>query len=366
MGLLDYYRQFEGLSEEEVNQRLREQAAERRSRELALVDPLDLARLTWPFLPHPYVVNAVTYVARRGLHRYTDRDANQLQGQLAHRHGVERERVVVGSGAAHLMSSAAHALLEPGQEVIVPWPSYPLLPVMARRARGHAVPVEGFSVDSVLEAVNDRTRMVALANPNDPTGERLSASELRRLLEGLPEQAVVVLDEALVDYIDSEPVDASLALLEDHPRLLVFRSFSKAWGLAGLRVGYAIGGPGAEPLLENLAPELGLDDLAQAGALESLRSCSTLVAARATGVAEVRRALIPRLRDLGLDVTASQANLLWMARAGLDGAELAHRLERAGVLVAPGATLGDPTRVRVAVQDQPAADRLVRALGDSL
>ncbi|HEX2016392.1 MAG TPA: aminotransferase class I/II-fold pyridoxal phosphate-dependent enzyme [Solirubrobacteraceae bacterium] len=366
MGLLDYYRQFEGLSEDEVNQSLREQAAERRSRELARVAPLDLARNTWPGLPHPYVVNAVTYVARRGLHRYTDREANQLQTELAHRHSVERERVVVGSGAAHLMSSAAHALIEPGQEAIIPWPGYQLLPIMTRRARGHAVPVAGFSVDDVLAAVNDRTRMVALANPNDPTGERLSTAELGRLLEALPEQVVVVLDEALVDFVDAEPVDASLALLEEHPRLLVFRSFSKAWGLAGLRVGYAIGGPGSEPLLESLAPELGLDDLAQAGALESLRSCSPLVAQRATAVASQRRLLIARLRELGLDVTNSQANHVWVARPGLDGAELAHRLERAGVLVAPGAALGDPGHVRIAVQDQAAADRLISALTNAL
>ena len=126
--------------------------------------------------------------------------------------------------------------------------------------------------------------------PQRPDGRALGADALRALLEALPERVVVLLDEALRDFVDAEQRDATLALLEDHPRLLVFRTFSKAWGLAGLRCGYAIGGPGAEPLLEQLAPELGLNELAQAGALEALRTGEALVAGRAAAVAAERRA----------------------------------------------------------------------------
>jgi histidinol-phosphate aminotransferase len=366
MGLLDYYRQFEGMSEEEVNGRLREQAAVRRSKELARMEPLDLARNTWPHLPHPYVVNAVTYVARRGLHRYLDHDATQLGSELAHWLGVERERVVIGNGAAQLMGSAIGVLLEPGQEMIVPWPTYSLLPVMARQARAGVVPIDGFDVDRLLSAVNDRTRVVALASPNDPTGERLSSAALRRLIEGLPDGVAVLLDEALVEYSEAEPTDASLSVLEEHPRLMVFRSFSKAWGLAGLRIGYAIGGPGSEPLLERLEPELGVNDLAQAGALESLRSCGPLIAARAVEVGAQRRRLSERLRAMDLEVSDSQANFVWFGRGGLDGSEVAHRLERTGVRVAPGAALGDRERVRAAVHDAASVDRLLHSLEGAL
>jgi histidinol-phosphate aminotransferase len=109
----------------------------------------------------------------------------------------------------------------------------------------------------VLRAVNDRTRLVALCNSNDPTGELVAADELAALLDALRERVVVLLDEATRDFVDSEPRDAALALLADHPRLLEFRTFSEAWGLAGLRCGYAVGGPGAEPLLAQLEPELG-------------------------------------------------------------------------------------------------------------
>ena len=126
----------------------------------------------------------------------------------------------------------------------------------------------------------------------------------------------MLLDEALRDFVDAEERDAALALVDEFPRLLVFRTFSKAWGLAGLRVGYAIGGPGAEPLLEQLEPELGLNELAQAGALEALRHAGGVVAGRAAMVAAERTRLTAAVRDLGLHVTPSQANVLWLRAEG--------------------------------------------------
>jgi histidinol-phosphate aminotransferase len=364
--LLRYYRQFEGLSEREVNERLREDAAERRAHELARIEPLDLSRTTWSEYPPSAVVNAITYAARRGLHRYLDPHAATLRAELAHHLGVEAEQVVVGGGIAQLMGAAAQALLEPEDELVTPWPSYPLYPVIARRSRGHAVPVPGFGPEAVLRAVNDRTRLVALCNPNDPTGELVSAGDLAALLEALPERVVVLLDEALRDFVDAEPRDAALDLLAEHPRLLVFRTFSKAWGLAGLRCGYAVGGPGAEPLLAQLEPELGLNELAQAGALEALRTASRIVAGRAAAVAGERARLAAAAREAGLDVAPSQANVLWLAAPGVDGAELARRLERSGVLVAPGGPLGDPARVRLTLPpSRDAADRALRALASA-
>ena len=186
MGLLDYYRQFEGMSEEEVNQGLREQAAERKRKALTRVEALDLSQTTWPELPDPRIVGAITYVARRGLHRYPHLSSSDLRARLAERHGVEPDRLILGNGAAELLSAATRALIEPGQQLLTRWPSYPLFPIMARRAHGRAVPVTG-GVDALLEAARERdVRAIALASPNDPTGELLLAGELQRLLEGLP------------------------------------------------------------------------------------------------------------------------------------------------------------------------------------
>jgi histidinol-phosphate aminotransferase len=363
-GLLGYYKQFEGLSEDEINAELREQAAERRAKALSRQEPLDLSRTTWPEYPHPAIVNAITFAARRGLHRYLDRSSAELRSELAHLHGVDEGRLVVGDGVAQLISEAAAALLEPDDELITPWPSYALYPVVARHARGVAVPVAGFSVDAILSAVNDRTRLVALCNPNDPTGELLGVDELARLLEALPERTVVLLDEALRDFADAEPLDATLALLERFPRLLIFRTFSKAWGLAGLRCGYALGGPGAEPLLEQLAPELGVNELAQAGALEAVRTVGGVIERRRATIAAHRDRLTAELRERGLDVGASQANVLWLPAPGPHGAsDLAARLDRSGVVVQTGNGVGAPDRVRLTVPHRPEdVDRFLRSL----
>ena len=362
MGLFDHYKQFDELSGEEVSATLRAQAAERHARELELVEPVDLSRTTWPGLPHPHVVSAITFGARRGLHRYQDAKTGGLRAELALRLDIEPGRVVVGNGAAQLLSAAASALLEPGDELVTPWPSYSLYPVMARRSHGAAVPVEGFSADELLRAVNDRTRIITICNPNDPTGELMEPDELDALLTALPERVVVLVDEALVDYVDAAPQDASLRLLRKHSRLLVFRSFSKAWGLAGLRCGYAVGAPGSEALLEQLEPDLGVNDLAQAGALEALRCTEALVDQRARVVAAQRRRAVEALRDSAYDVAPSQANVLWMRLPGVDGAELASRLERHGVMVQSGGGLGEPERIRASVHLPEHVDRLLRAL----
>jgi histidinol-phosphate aminotransferase len=243
VGLLDYYRQFEGMSEEEVNEGLRAQAAERRRKALTRVETLDLSQTTWPELPHPRIVNTIAFVARRGLNRYPHLHASDLRNELTDVHGVDPARLILGNGAAELLSSATRALIAPGEQLLTSWPSYPLYPIMARRARGRAVPVTG-GVDALLEAAQEKdARVVVLASPNDPTGKLLPTAALERLLDGLPDGVAVLLDESLVEFADAQPTDASLGLLADHPRLLVFRSFSKAWGLAGLRVGYALGGP---------------------------------------------------------------------------------------------------------------------------
>jgi len=365
MGLLDYYKQFEGLSEEEVNSGLREEAAERKRKALTRVVTLDLSQTTWPDLPHPDIVSAITFVARRGMQRYPHMRGSQLRRKLAQMHDVEPARLIVGNGSAELLSAATRALIEPGQELITSWPSYPLFPIMARRAHGRAVPVSG-GVDALIEAVGASTRVVALASPNDPTGELLPTGELERLLAGLPEGVAVLLDESLVDFSDAQPKDASVALLESHPRLLVFRSFSKAWGLAGLRCGYAIGGPGAEDLLAELEPDLGVSEISQAGALEALRSCSEMLDKRVRNVARERAQLTTALRQRHFEVSDSQANFLWIAHESIDGGELAARLARTGVLVAAGDALGEPRHIRVAVYNEAASTRLLNALDRAL
>jgi histidinol-phosphate aminotransferase len=366
VGLTDYYRQFEGMSEEEVNAGLREQAAERKRKALTRVDTLDLSQTTWPELPHPRIVNAITFVARRGMHRYPHLTGTELRDELAERHGVEPQRLILGNGAAELLSAATRALIGPGQQLLTAWPSYPLYPLMARRAHGVARRVPG-GVDALLETARDPdVRVIALASPNDPTGELVHTDDLRRLLQGVPDGVAVLLDEALVDFADTQPTSSSLELLENHPRLLVFRSFSKAWGLAGLRIGYAIGGPGSEELLAELEPDLGVSEVSQGGALEALRTCSDVLQRRVRVIQKERPRAIAALRQRGFEVSDSQANFLWAAHPTLEGAKLATLLSRAGVLVAAGDALGEPQHVRIALHSPRATDRLLNAIDKTL
>lgn len=258
-------------------------------------------------------------------------------------------------------------MIAPGQVLLTLWPSFPLFPLMARRAHGRAVRVSG-GVSELLEAAAQEpdARVVVLASPNDPTGELLPQAELRRLLAELPPGMAVLLDEALVDFSDAQPQTASLELLAEHPRLLVFRTFSKAWGLAGLRIGYAIGGPGSGELLAELEPDLGVSEVSQAAAAEALRSCTGLLERRVSAIREERPRVIAALRERGFEVSDSQANFVWAAHPTLDGGELAARLERAGVLVAAGGALGEPHHVRIGLRSAWATTRLIDALDKAL
>lgn len=364
MGLLDYYRQFSGLTDEERSAELRRRAEEERARALTRVEPLDLSVTTWPELPHPDVVAAVTFAARRNLNENPDPTAGPLRREIGRRTGLEPGRVVVGAGAAQLIWAAIAALAGTGREVVTPWPSYPLYPVAARAAGARSVPVEGgFGVERLLRAVNRDTRVVVLCNPNDPTGERLSNSELDALLGALPEHVAVILDEALADFADAEPGAATLNLLDDHPRLVVVRTLSKAYGLAGLRCGWALGGPGSEGLLARLAPPLGLPSPVQAGALDAVRKLEGQVSQRRAAVASERARLLGALHQLPYDAPPSQANVLWVRLPGVSGRELAARLRAGGVLVRTGAEVGDEQRVRITVPGLPAATgRLLETL----
>ena len=281
---------------------------------------------------------------------------------------MPRDRVVVGAGAAQLLRDVTAALLAEGDELVTPWPSYPLYPLLARRAGARAVPVRGFGVDAVLEAVNAvHARRRRSATPTTRRASCSASTSSRRLLAALPERVIVLLDEALRDFVDAEDLDAALRLVDEDPRLLVVRTFSKAWGLAGLRCGYAVGGQGSRaaaraPRARPRAQRAG----AVAGVLEALDAAEPVVRRRAESVAVERRRLADALRGLPVGGPPSQANVVWLAAQGLDGVELARRLERHAVLVAPGGPLGDASHVRVALSRADATDRLLRALEQAL
>src|SRR5918911_5746745 len=199
MGLLDYYRQFDDVDEEELNRERRARRARERALELEKVPTIDLSGTEWPNFPNSEIMNAAIYAARGRVNGYPDRHATAVRRGLAERHGVEPEQVVVGNGAAELLQHAALTLLGDGGELVTPWPSYPLYPLMAQRAGGRPVPVDlaggRIDADAVVDAVDDETRAVVICNPNDPTGTYLEAEAIAGLIGALPDHVHVLLDE---------------------------------------------------------------------------------------------------------------------------------------------------------------------------
>jgi histidinol-phosphate aminotransferase len=361
VGFRDYYRQFDDIDEAKLNLERRERRRREKAAALERPPDIDLSGTEWPDLPHSEIVNAAIARARGFVQRYPDRHATAARRLLAERHELVPDQIALGNGAAELLQSAALALLSPGDELVMPWPSYPLYPLLAAHAGATPVSVED---RAVADAVNDRTKAVVICNPNDPTGSYVPSVELRELLTALPDGVHVLLDEALIHFQDTEDVDACLRLVDDFPHLLVVRTFSKIYGLSGLRAGYAIG---SDPrLLAATAPVLGINALTQAAIEYALRNGDAEIERRRQAVARERSTLTDRLRELGVDVTDSQANFLWIRVRNLSGDELANALRKQGVIVAPGGPLGEDHHIRAAIRNEPATNRLLRAIENVL
>jgi histidinol-phosphate aminotransferase len=356
VGFRDYYRQFDDIDEELLNVERRARRQREKRQALERLPELDLSGTEWPELPHSEVVNAAIASARGLVNRYPDRHAAGVRRLLAERHAVEPEQIALGNGAAELLQVAALALLGEGDELAMPWPSYPLYPLLAAHAGARPVFAER---RPLAESLTERSRVVIVCNPNDPTGAYLPSQELGTLLAGLPDHVHVLLDEALVHFQDAEEQDACLRLVDAFPRLLVVRTFSKIYGLSGLRAGYAVGSDA--DLLATVAPVLGVNALTQAALEHALRTGDAEIERRRRAVSRERARVTEGLRALGADVADSQANFVWLRAPGLSGDVLAQGLRRQGVIVAPGGPLGADDHVRVGVLNEAATNRLVRA-----
>jgi histidinol-phosphate/aromatic aminotransferase/cobyric acid decarboxylase-like protein len=342
---LDYYRQFDELSPDEISRELRDRRDEERARHPAQQPPLDLSGAAWHLPPHPEVVNAATFALRRAVNAYPDATAAPLRIALAATHGIDPERIVVGHGAGELLRAALRAVASSG-EVTVGWPGWGLLPALVSEAGAIPVPVAA----DALQA----TRTLVVTRPGDPTGAVLPLAAVRRLASELAPGAWLLLDEALAGFLpDGEDG------LVDHPRVLHVRSFSKAHAMAGFRIGYAIL-PEAADL--GLAPVLGVGAAALAGALWSVESGADTVARRRAYAAAERQRLAAQLEGTPFSFAPGHGPYVWLASSEHDGPAVAEHLAAHRVYVAPGTAWGDEHHVRITLRDAPATDRLVSAL----
>jgi histidinol-phosphate aminotransferase len=251
-------------------------------------------------------------------HRYPDLRGEALAEALAQRHGVGGDHIAVSAGSIVLLDQIIRAWCDPGDEAVTPWRSYEAYPIIVGLAGAHmvGVPLDGdhrLDAAALCAAVTPRTKVVLICNPNNPTGTALSPAELDALLDALPKRVLVVLDEAYCDYSgDAKSVAASpAARLARHGNLVILRTFSKAWGLAGLRLGYAITSPRIVAAINAAAPPFPLPGVALAAGIAALAD-EDAVAARVARNATERTRLSAGLVKTGLPVASSAANFVWL------------------------------------------------------
>lgn len=329
---------------------------------------LKLASNENPFGPSPRAVAAIREAAS-GVHRYPDASATDLKAAIAARHGLEPAFVLVGNGSDDVIHLLAAAYLEPGRLVVLPDPPYAIHRIVAEAAGAARtlVPLRhGVHDLQAMAAAAEPGGWVVVTNPHNPTGSAVRPADLRTFLAGIRPDVLVLLDEAYFDFADDEHRVSGADVLRHQPNLVVLRTFSKAYGLAGLRVGYALAHPEVLEPVERIRPPFNVGVPAQAGALAALDDVEHL-ARTVAGNAAARTAFVAACERLGLEMLPSQTNFVLVrgersggaaaaggaGTAGSDGPGTRHgwpeALADAGIVVRPGANLGAPGWYRVSL-----------------
>jgi histidinol-phosphate aminotransferase len=304
-----------------------------------------LASNETPFGPLPAVCDAITGAIDR-LNRYPDPSNSQLRRRLSERYGLPASRIAIGNGSCDILLAAGEALLEPGAELVYAWPSFSVYPHLAAAsgARAVTVPLDSQSrhdLPAMLREITVATRLVLVCNPNNPTSTALPLQEIASFMSEVPAHVVVVVDEAYCEFNLLEDPDASLDLLGAHPNVVLLRTFSKVYGLCGLRVGFALCGSEELPrALDQVRQPFFCNALAQAAAVEALGHQDAVIDRVTRTVAE-RISMDERLRALGLEPAESQANFCWVPLGTeRDEEQIVAALLERGVLVRAGSALG--------------------------
>ena len=330
---------------------------------------VELASNETPWGPPPAVVGALQGQIER-LNRYPDPSKSLLRQRIADRCELPAARVAVGNGSCELLMAAADALLEPGAELISAWPSFSIYPHVAAQSGARAIEVpldaEGrHDLDAIAREVTAATRMVLVCNPNNPTGTALPIEAIDAFVAALPRHVAVILDEAYVEFSALQDPDDSLDLVRRHPNLIVLRTFSKVYGLCGLRAGYALGPEEFRLAVDRVRQPFSVNALAQAAAAEAIRHQDE-VTRRVEATIVERAWLETELEDRELEVSDSQANFVWVSLGDRDEAAIVDGLAQRGVIVRAGAALGGEGHLRVTLGTRAQNERFVAALDELL
>jgi histidinol-phosphate aminotransferase len=320
-----------------------------------------------PYPPIPAVVEAVTR-ALGGLNRYPDPTCSALRTALSDRYGVPIHRIAIGNGSCDILLAAGEALLEPGAEVVYAWPSFSVYPHLAAAsgARAIEVPLDGehrHDLDAMLAEITAATRLVVVCNPNNPTSTALPLAEIAEFVRAVPRHVAVILDEAYCEFSLLQDPDDSLDLLGRHPNLVLLRTFSKVYGLCGLRAGFGLcGSDEFRTAVDQVRQPFYCNAAAQAAAIEALKHQDEVARRVERNLAE-RMELEDGLRRLGIEPAASQANFVWFdLPAGTEERDTVRALADGGVLVRAGGSLGREGALRVTVGTEGENAKLLAVL----
>jgi histidinol-phosphate aminotransferase len=330
---------------------------------------IKLASNESPWGPHPDVVEEVSRAATR-LNRYPDQHATRLRRRIADRFETDPARVAVGNGSCEILLAAAEALCEPGAELLFAWPSFSIYPHLAALsgAREIRVPLaEGYvhDLEAMLAEVTAATQLVCVCNPNNPTATHLPAAQIADFCERVPDHVTVALDEAYVEFQTEDDPDATVNLLADFPNLVILRTLSKVYGLAGMRCGYALCSTKFRAALDAVRQPFSVNELAQVAGAEAILHADDVVE-------RVERTIVERIwveegiRELGLDPPPSQANFSWIPLGDLDEAGVIGKLGERGIVVRGGEGLGGPGHIRVTYGTRAENRRFLEALGAAI
>ncbi len=310
-----------------------------------------------PFEPPEAVRRAIEQAAAT-VHRYPDPFSRRLTGALARRFDVREEQIALGTGSVAVVGQLIWAAAGPGDSVVYPWRSFEAYPIWVQMtgARSVQVPLladERHDLPSMLKAIDDSTRIVFVCNPNNPTGEAARRDELTEFIDAVPSDVIVVLDEAYREFISDTDVPDGLDFFHERNNVVVIRTFSKAYGLAGLRVGFAIA---PEPIAEGMrktALPFGVSSIAEDAALAALE-CEDELFERVRHLSQERDRVWQALADQGWDIHPSHANFVWL-RLGERTQEFAQACDEVGITIRTFPDEG----VRISVAEEQANDRVI-------
>ncbi len=314
-----------------------------------------------PYPPLPSVIEAVAQAAHT-MNRYPDMAVAELTEEIAQRFEVPADHIATGTGSVGVLTQLVAITCDPGDEVVYAWRSFEAYPIIVALggATSVQVPLDAearHDLAAMADAISSRTRLVLVCTPNNPTGPAVREAELREFLDRVPQDTLVVIDEAYLEFGTDEEAPDALALYREYSNVAVLRTFSKAYGLAGLRVGYAVAPEAVATALRKAATPFGVSDIAQKAAIASLRAFDELEV-RVKALIDERSRVWNALHEQGWDVPHTQANFVWMP-LGEDTLDFAATCQEVGLIVRPFAGEG----ARCSIGETEANDRFIEVAG---